>query len=136
MSEYLYVAGDESILEPLDVAIERAEEAGITELIEMRPSTFEDVDADDLTDAVWVWIDEHLQEHERLAHDSGSAELDADMYRRAKGDRPTGWHTLWGAIRRVLIDHGDFSNAAWTDVRTITLDEARTLLATKDRENE
>ena len=112
----------------LELAIEQAVEHGLHAVGEYRPAEPTDVHFDSLTDSCWEWLDEWLVEHEGFAWEDGGACMDCMM---GTGDpiRDSKWHNLRKAIAEVITEHGDFDEAAWQESRTLTLGEAREMLA-------
>lgn len=93
-------------------AIELAAENGWSVLIEYRPAEIEDIDISWFTDAAWEAIDDWMREDDNLSCDDGWPNIMPSSFRKDE-ERPPAWGRLWTAIRDLLQDHLDLSEAAW-----------------------
>lgn len=106
----------------IEIAMERSKVLGRpVEIHECRSPVVSDIDADDIADTVWEKIDELIVEHETLSNEDGGPCLDPYCVGpdcRTGGNarispRPPAWGRLRDAIRAVLDEHGDMSEASW-----------------------
>ncbi len=108
----------EDVLQTLDGCAEDVVEdnLGAVEAREYRPPDFMDIDADFITDEVWSFISDMINEYEDLCHDDGGPLLNPPYFRTRRTLRPLSWNVLRDAVQEVLSRDSDMSEAAW--VRT------------------
>lgn len=116
-------SSDGTLLEALDITIERAEESGETTIDEYRPPTWEDLGHEDIACTIVEWIEEWMNEHETLCHEDGGPLLCGE------DEAPEAYKAFFVAVKEFVKGASYMHEAAYVHVRSMTIDEAKVMLA-------